>query len=1256
MSAEDAQFLHSGGEMGARMRAFDWTQTPLGAPETWPQSLRTIVRMMLDSRFAMWMAWGPEYTFFCNDAYAPTVGVKRDWVIGARSDKVWAEIWPDIGPMIDGVLATGQATWNEGLLLFLERSGFSEETFHTFSYSPVYDDGNRVAGMLCVVTETTDQVIGERRLKLLHDLSAVPLMEAASMQAAARDLMYGLESGVRDAPFGLLYLLDGAEGRARQAACTHAGLANAAPETLALDDSAAPWAVAAAIAQGSEQVIEQFDLRCAPVAGPWGEPVRTALVVPLIASGQRHLGALILGVSTRRAFDGKYRAFLSLVAAQVASGLADTEARLEERRRAEALAELDRAKNAFFSNVSHEFRTPLTLMLGPTEELLRKPYLPDEDRQSLELLRRNGLRMRKLVNSLLDFSRIEAGRIQANFRPTDLAAATADLTSVFRAAVESAGLRLLVETPALPVPVYVDRDMWEKIVLNLLSNAFKHTFEGEIAVRLGVSGETARLEVRDTGIGIEAEEIPRLFDRFHRVAGARSRSQEGTGIGLALVKELVRMHGGNIEMESAPGRGTSFSVTVPLGHAHLPPASIDTGAESGTSLDAASYVDDALRAGDAPDANADALAPQAAAHQEPVRRARLLVADDNGDMRSYLERLLSPFWEVVTAGDGLQALELAEKMEPDLLVTDVMMPRLDGFGLIGRIRANPRLAGMPVIVLSAQAGEEARVAGLGKGADDYLVKPFSSRELVARIEVQLIRARMQGVQEALDRRLADVFRDAPVAVALLSGPEHLFQYVNGNFRALAPGEIVGKPIAEVLPEIREQGLLAILDEVLASGKPYFGQAFPALQADPAGGAPRTRYWDFVYQPLRAPDGEVDGIAVVGSDVTELVTARKRAESSNRAKDEFIAMLGHELRNPLAPIVTTLELMRIRGADTFQRERGIIERQVQHMSRLVDDLLDVSRIARGAIELKKSVVEIESVVEKAVETAKPLMERRRQSINLNVPWHGLEVSVDPVRATQIVANLLTNAVKFSAPEAVITLSAQRQGADVVLTVRDEGIGMTADDISMVFDIFVQGAGQEIDRPQGGLGLGLTIAKSLAELHGGSLTAQSEGPGRGSTFILRLPASLGAPQEAPDTGNWDIVQGGGRRVLVVDDNVDAAETLEQLLQMWGFQTVLAHDGLAALEALENGGTGNGNGNGAGDGARGGFDIALVDIGLPKLDGYGVAQRVKANARHAHMRLIALTGYGQESDQERSREVGFDAHLVKPVDLERLAAILR
>ncbi|MDB5803557.1 MAG: Chemotaxis protein methyltransferase CheR [Betaproteobacteria bacterium] len=1264
MTENPPQFLIRGGEMGARMRSYDWAASPLGPPHGWPQSLRTIVRMMLDSRFAMWMAWGPEYTFFCNDAYAPTVGIKRDWALGARADQVWAEIWPDIGPLIDDVRATGEATWNEGLLLFLERSGYTEETFHTFSYSPVYGDDNRIAGMLCVVTETTDLMIGQRRLTLLHDLAALSSGGADSVAVAGARFVDALSGGQRDVAFAALYLAEA--GGARLVASNDRALEHAAPALIDLDDLDSPWGVARVLSEGREQLIEHFERRCAIVGGAWAEPVQQALVLPLMGAGERPLGALLLGVSTRRALDGGYRNFLALIAGQVAAALADTQGRLEERRRAEALAELDRAKSAFFSNVSHEFRTPLTLMLGPIEELLARPGLPAGERETLELLRRNGQRMRKLVNSLLDFSRIEAGRMQANYRAVDLGALTADLASAFRAAVEGAGLTLTVRCEPLPEAVYVDRDMWEKVVLNLLSNAFKFTFEGGIAVHLAARGTMVEMRVVDTGVGIPEEELPRLFDRFHRVPGARSRSQEGTGIGLALVRELARLHGGTVEVQSRAGEGTTFTVTIPLGSAHLPAGSVNNNARTGVAdggavVDAGAFIDDALRAGagvvaatltGAAEGAAEGAAAAGSGELQgglpgelpgELRRARILVADDNADMRSYLQRLLEPFWEVEVVGDGMQALERIAAAAPDLLLTDVMMPRLDGFGLLQRLRGQEKTRGLPVIVLSAQAGEEARIEGLNRGADDYLVKPFSGRELVARVEMQLMRARINSAQEALDRRLADVFRDAPVAVSLLAGPRHVLQFVNSNFQALLPQQaMVGRPIIEVFPGLREQGMLDALDRVRASGEPHFGRAFPSPVTDPVSGAVRMRYWDFVYQPLRGADGQIDGIATVGSDVTELVLARQRAESANRAKDEFIAMLGHELRNPLAPIVTTLELMRLRGGDAFLRERGIIERQVGHMSRLVDDLLDVARITRGSIELKPVVVELESIVDKAVETARPLLERRGQSLRLNVAWRGLELYADPLRATQIISNLLTNAAKFGGQNGVVEIAARREGGNVLLTVRDDGIGMTAGEIARVFDLFVQGGDdQEMHRPQGGLGLGLAIARSLAALHGGSLDAASPGRGQGSVFSLRLPLHAGAaaPVEQPHARHAR-VNGAGKRVLVVDDNVDAALTMEELLRAWGFETVVAHDGLAAVELLKSVP----------------LDIALVDIGLPKLDGYGVAQRVTSDGPAKAVRLIALTGYGQEADRQRSRESGFHAHLVKPVDLEKLAEMLR
>jgi len=1225
--------------MGARMRRFDWGRTPLGAPNAWPQSLKTIVRVMLDSRFAMWMAWGSEGTFFCNDAYLPTVGLKRDWVLGARADVVWAEIWHDIGPRIGQVLTTGTATWDEGLQLFLERSGYPEETFHTFSYSPVYDDADVVAGMLCVVVEDTERAIGERRLRLLRELAALSLRELPSLESAAALLVATLGNSPQDLPFAALYLPqdDGELLRVTQTANVRP---DALPRRLA-HDASTPLPIGAAERSGQLQLAEDVVTQFGVIRGAWAEPVQQAGVLPLAVAGQStNLGALVLGISPRRRLDDAYRSFLSLVGSQVAARLAETRARMEERQKAEALAELDRAKNVFFSNVSHELRTPLTLMLGPLQDALRHPALPADLQEPMQLAHRNAERLRKLVNSLLEFSRIEAGRVEASFQATDLAALTRDLAAAFRSAIERAGLRFVVDCEPLASPVYVDVDMWEKVVLNLLSNAFKFTFEGEIAISLASRGGHAVLSVQDSGIGMDAQALAHVFDRFHRIAGARSRSHEGSGIGLALVKELVKLHGGSVAVRSEPGQGSCFEVTLPLGVAHLPahrigvpaPGSGANGAGTSVLLDA--FIEDGLRPDPAP------VAP--APGTEGGLRSRVLVVDDNADMRSYVSGMLGTRWRVETAADGLQALAAIARERPDVVVTDIMMPELDGYGLLKRIRSDGALRTLPVILLSAHAGEEARLEGLTQGADDYVVKPFSARELVARIEVLLVREQMHAIQNAATRRLVEVFDNAPVAVALLDGPQHVFSYANDDYKRLV-GErpLVGLPLLEAMPELSGQGVKELMDGVLRSGEPYFAKAFEVQLADPREARLGTRYFDFVYQPLTDPGAATPGtIAVVCYEVTDELMARQQAEEASRAKDEFLAMLGHELRNPLAPILTALHLMRMNWRDAAVKERGIIERQVRHMVRLVDDLLDVARITRGRVELQRAALDLGTVIHQAVETVGPLFEQKRQRLEVAV-GEPLLLEGDAVRLGQVISNLLTNATKFTEVGGHVALQARRDGDDALVVVEDEGIGMSADELGEVFEPFVQGARQDLNRPHGGLGLGLAIARSLAELHGGALGAHSDGPGRGSRFTLRLPLqrSVSPPVAPVDAGLRAAQAEAARRVLIVDDNEDAATTLATLLEALGHRPLVAHDGPSALQLLE----------------REQVDIAVLDIGLPVMDGYELAERIRARDPRPALRLIALTGYGQVEDRMKSAAHGFDEHLVKPVDIDTLLQLL-
>ncbi|BCY12039.1 SpoIIE family protein phosphatase [Actinoplanes sp. L3-i22] len=721
-------------EIGRDLAAVDWDRTPVGPPEQWPQSLRTAVSILLSSRFSMWMAWGPELTFFCNAAYRrDTLGGKYPWALGRPAREVWAEIWEDIGPRIQNVLDTGTATWDEDLLLFLERSGYPEESYHTFSYSPLRDDDGALVGMLCVVSEETDRVVAERRMATLRDLGSDPSVirtEEETLGFAARQL----EKNRRDLPFTLTYRYDEA-GRPELRSST--GIA--ADHPLVADFTG----------QDGLADLARPDLP----TGDWPDPPRQALVVPLPG-----YGFFVAALNRYRPADEAYLGFVELTAGHVAAGIAGARSYQAQQRRAEELAELDRAKTTFFANISHEFRTPLTLIMGPLDEL--RARLGDADpevRDELEVMHRNGLRLGKLVNALLDFSRLEAGRMQARYEPVDLAATTAELASVFRSAVERAGLVFAVDCPPLPEPVLVDRSMWEKVVLNLLSNALKFTFDGSIRVTVRAGDGAAVVTVADTGIGVAPAEMPRLFERFHRIDNARSRSNEGSGIGLAMVKELVGLHRGTVTADSTPGRGTTFTIRLPFGVAHLPPgAAIGPAETAPVAATAEPFLQEANRwlPGDTP------LDPPPAV---PLtgNAADIVVADDNADMRDYLTRLLRSAGHRVTAvGDGRQALDAARAEAPDLVVSDVMMPVMTGLELVAALRGDTRTAGVPVLLLSARAGEEASIEGLEAGADDYLFKPFSAAELLARVRANVELARLRNHHARWRTALVDSLQEA----------------------------------------------------------------------------------------------------------------------------------------------------------------------------------------------------------------------------------------------------------------------------------------------------------------------------------------------------------------------------------------------------------------------------------------------------------------------------------------------------------------
>lgn len=1667
-------FFQGDSEMAQRMRQLDWTCKPLGSPERWPQALRSPLDICLGSSFPIAIYWGPDLSLLYNDAWSPILGGKHPWALGRPAREVWPEIWDTIGPQFDQVLTSGVATRSPDQLLPMHRQGFTEECWFDYTFSPIRGADGRVAGIFNAVVETTFRHIGERRTQLLRHL-AESVARSDDADAACQRAAAALASDPSDLPFALLYLREGS-GLRLAASC---GLPVNAPAALERLDPAAGspgWPMAEVLVLGQAVTVEALAAGFTePLpGGPWPEPCARAVLMPLaISSGQPALGVMVAGISPRLVLESEYRAFVERTATAISNAIAGAQALQQERARAEALAELDRAKTSFFTNVSHELRTPLTLMLGPIEEALGDVDVGPIMRERLDLAHRNSLRLLKLVNSLLDFARIEAGRMKLELQPTDLAAFTQELTGVFRATVERAGLTFDVECQPLAQPVAVDRDAWEKVVLNLLSNAFKYTLRGGIKVSLAPIGEQVRLSVHDTGVGIPARELPHVFQRFHRVEGSVGRTHEGTGIGLALVQELVKLHGGTIQVDSEPGRGSSFVVTLPAQAREE--VTDDAAGVSPTSRRAESYVQEASRwlnepqpDGQPPVFPADAHGLPAGGRFASTRQARVLLADDNADMRQYLSRLLRPWWRVEAVSDGIQAVAAARRERPDLILSDVMMSRLDGFGVLAAVRAEPDLSSVPVILLSARAGEESRIEGMHHGADDYLVKPFSARELLARVGAHLELGRVRREAAAALQRSRQQLNEVVGSIRdqfLALDADWRYTFVNDRVTAVTgheAGQLLGRSLWEAFPRLngteferrlreiaakrmperfvyddsapdgerryanhvyptqdgglsllviditdsrrREENatFLASIGDIMArslepaalmeevgqrigeylrlsscafnevddklgvttvqfgwfrndvpslvggtyhhadfvderilqasrrgetivvhdvetesrtEAAPYASirlcsfvtvpfhrdgrwrftlavtddrardwrddevelirqladRVFPrleraqaeiaareaearlriageaarlgfwtwdlassrvevdticcglfGLEADEAvqrhmsteGGAQLERYatsadvvlkrvhpedQQWLHQAVKyaieglapydvefrviMPDGVVRWLGGKGdvqrdrtgqprlmAGVNLDITARRAAEAALRAseerfrtmadtapamlwvtdrsdylefisrgwleytgqtqtlayregfgwldqvhpedregsvtaftqssiekipfeiqyrlhrvdgayrwaldagrprfdengqwlgyigsvidiheqklaldalreadrrKDEFLATLAHELRNPLAPIRNALHLLDlVEGPAQTKRIRDMLQRQVTHMVRLVDDLMEASRISRGKLDLKLAPVSLADVLRDAVETSRPLIERAGHALQIHLPEEPLLVQGDAVRLTQVFANLLNNAAKYTNDGGLIELALKRSEGRAVVSVRDNGTGVSREHLPRLFEMFGQ-LDSTASRRDGGLGIGLALAKQLTEMHGGRIDAASAGVGHGSTFTVQL-ALIQAETNPAAAGPAPVAATIRHRILVVDDNQDAADSLALLLSFLGFEVRVVHGGAEALQACEIWHP----------------TVILLDLGMPGMDGFEVARRLRTNPAWQDTKIVALTGWGQEQDRRSTEAAGFDHHLIKPVDINVLEALM-
>jgi signal transduction histidine kinase/DNA-binding response OmpR family regulator len=1155
-----APALPSGGAMRRLIRQKDWSATPLGPLEGWPQSLRTAVGICTESRFPMAIWWGPNAIQLYNDGYVPVLGAKHPHSLGQSGPECWAEIWDVVGPLYTQVMVRGEATWSDDLLLPMDRHGYVEETYFTFSYSPISDESGGVGGLLITCAETTARVVGERRLRTLRDLGA-RAGEARSVREACELAAAILAQTPADVPFAALYLLKPGDAVATLAAT--AGLSEDsrfAPPTLQIVDGAP--------------------------SPPPAHGTAETVVLPMAGSAREvPVGFLMAAGSPRRRLDDSYRGFFELVSGHIASAIAHARAYEEAQRRAEALAELDRAKTAFFGNVSHEFRTPLTLLLGPLEDALRDTAEPlgVRQRERLEVAHRNSLRLLRLVNTLLDVARLEAGRVDAAFEPVDLAALTSDLASGFRSAAERAGLRFAVDCAPLAEPVYVDRDMWEKIVLNLLSNALKFTARGGIDVRLTSAPGLVHLEVRDTGAGIPADELPRIFERFHRVREPRGRSLEGTGIGLSLVQDLVRLHGGTIEVTSLPAEGSTFRVTLHTGSAHLPSDQLRPRSRAAGAIGPAAYVEEALRwlPGEAP----------VSGHQG----ARIVLADDNADMREYVVRLLGEGWRVEAVADGRQALDAVRRERPDLVISDVMMPGLDGFALLAAVRADPDTRSVPVILLSARAGEESRVGGLRAGADDYLVKPFAARELLARVDSMLTLARVRREADAAVRAREERYRafielasdavwriemEEPVPAAL-SADEQIDRFYRHAWLAecndamahmygvASAAELVGARLGDLLPR-DDPSNSEYLQAFIASG-----YRLADAESHEVGRDGRPRY--FVNNLLGiVRDGAL--VRAWGSqrDITERRETMERLQRAQRMESvgKLAGGIAHEVNNMMSVVLGCSEFV-LRRADLHPAVRADVEQVRQAAERsaaITAQLLAFSRrqmLQPVALDLRAVVRDLEPVLRRTLGEG--------VSLELHLGSVGA-VLADRGQLQQVLINLALNArdamplggrlvVETAGVELTDSDAAEhpevrlRRGPHVLLRVTDTGHGMDRETAGHVFEPFftTKGVGK-------GTGLGLSTVYGIVKLSDGYVWVDSE-PGRGTTFRIYLPVveaplapAAGAPARAAAAA------AGGETVLVVEDEMLVRTLSARVLEGEGYSVLLAESGTEALALLE------------------------------------------------------------------------------------------
>ncbi|MCB0322596.1 MAG: PAS domain-containing protein [Bdellovibrionales bacterium] len=1074
--------------MKRRVRDFDWASTPLGARSAWPLELETAVQIMLESRYAMWLGWGESLIFLYNDAYARmTLGPKHPWALGRPASEVWPEVWDVAGPRASSALHRGEATWDENLLLFLDRSGFPEETYHTFSYSPIPGPKDTIGGMLCVVTEETKRVIGERRLKTLTELSARLSSGIDSTLTACEGAATVLAENPDDFPFIALFLRDEADDVLRRITTTGLADKDAVVPLHLAPDASDPWPLTDLETAG-EILVDDLQQRFPGLRTRGKNDLTRCAVLLLLRTPAQPEGAglLILGLSSRLHPDNDYLGFCRLVSGHIAAALSNAQSRHAEQQRLEAIASLAESEARFRSMADY---APVVVWV--TEPDGSCSYINET---WYETSKQSG-------DGHLKFSWLGA------IHPEDRAYS----------------VRVFSEAVAVQTPFRMEYRIRHR----------------DGSYRWAIDSARPRFSGNGTFLGFVGS-IVDVTELKQAEASRRASEQQ-------------------LRIAQRAGKTGIFEWNIPEGRIIWSPEleslyGLPEGGFEGRLEDWKKRV-----------------------HPEDVDRVVAELEHCIREMRTHIT------------------------YEFRMLLPD---------------EGSRWLAGQAQFFYSAE-GEVLRMIGVNVDIDE-----------------------LKKAETALERSRADfrTLADNISQFAWSADPCGWITWYNQrwyDYTGTTLEQMQGWGWQQVHHPEHVEAVTREFKRCISAGIPW-EDTFPLRGQDGS-----YRWFLSRAQPIFDAEGKVERWFGTNTDITEQRHAEEALKDADRRKDEFLATLAHELRNPLAPLRTGLEVVRLANYDSsvVAKVHSTLERQTEQMVRLIDDLMDVSRITRGRLELRRKRVELEEVVQSAIEATRPLLDANRHHLEVSLPTESTPIHADPHRLAQILANLLNNAAKYTPSGGQIRLAAERNGTELLISVKDNGIGIPNRERERIFEMFaqVERSPQELSS---GLGIGLTLVKSLVEMHRGQIEVTSAGPALGSEFRLRLPilVRIASPQRT-DHREKQEPETQKRKLLVVDDNRDAALSLSMLLEMLGNDVRTAYDGVEALDVARE------------------FqpEFVLLDLGMPKLNGYETAKRLRNTPWGQRMVLIALTGWGQEDDRRRTRDAGFDHHLVKPAHPDVLQRII-